>query len=941
MPVLFNSESGLAENLPDDAAAHEALQAGTHEVPLVDPNGEVGSASHTEAPSLLSKGYTQPTPDVLSKLLDTAKYSSGPQQAIGALEQVGKGVAGPLATGAERLLGVPAEDIRGREEAKGTAEKMIEQGVGLVGSAFIPGGQAKVLGAAGELGAHALGIGEAASTVTKIGSGAAKAAIENAVFQSGDEVSKKLMGDPDQTVGSVLTNVGLAGLIGAGTGGAMGFAPTVWEATLGPKTEAFLRTISARANGETMPVSADLSTVLDNLEKSGKTIPAEIRAGLSENPMAHDYFNELRESGTTTGDALRQTIDQFKSDVGDQLKNVFQEEGPVTSFEAGEKAKDIISKKAEELNDAISAQYKEVMPHLEAVQIPDEERLKFYNQLIKSGQEFGSVGSPSEALFKNFGERALAQDSVAQLKKLTTEVSSDISAAKRSGNFEEMRALLEIKNSMKEFQDNQVIRAGKVMEKEGVPGSKGLAESLIKDRKAADKAYGEFMDTIGEISSAGKLGKVRSHGQLQEALERVPSAKLADKLFDPKNVESLRYLKENFPEVLDTLIRAKKTSLIEAASTKGELMHNQLLNSVNKIPREVRDLMFSKEEQNTINASGKILRESTKRMNPSGTGTTLDKLMQHMPAGVGSMAGMLMGHNPIVGYLLGHVGKFISRDAPDAAKMSILKFLGSPEMIDGSAFKSMADYFHAAQRGEVMLQRASKAVVKAGQDVLPQSQIPDDRSREKLDKKLQEYQKNPQAMLDVGGKIGHYAPDHATAIGSMVASTANYLNSLRPVEIKNAPLDEPFEDPLQKDRFHEALDIAQQPIIVFQNLKEGVLTSQHVDDLKAMYPQVYAQMSSQLTEELTNHISKGESVPYRTQLGMSLFLGQPLESTISGESIAAAQMAQNRTVAQQQAKEASQGNAPKGKSMKALGKMSEGYATASQSREAQRQSTKV
>lgn len=941
MPVLFNAQTGLAENLPDDAAAHAALQSGSHEVPLADPNGEIGSASHADAQDLLGKGYSQPTPEALSQLLEHAKYSSTSQQAVGAVEQVAKGVAGPLATGAERLFGVPKEDIRGREEAKGTGEKMVEQGLGLVGSMFLPGGQGKALAGAGEIGAHALGIAEATSTLGKVGSAAAKAAIENAVFQSGDEVSKKLMGDPSQTAGSALTNIGLAGVLGAGTGAALGFAPTVWESTLGPKAETFLRSISARANGETMPLSADLSTVLDNLEKAGKTIPPEIRAGLSDNPMAHDYFNELRESGTSTGDALRQTVDQFKSDVGDQLRNVFQEEGPVTSFEAGEKAKQIISQKAEELNDAVSGQYKEVMPHLEAVQIPDEERLKFYNRLIKEGQEFGAAGSPAEGLFKNFGERALAQDTVSQLKELNTEIRSEISVARRAGDFKKSEALTQIKDSIKEFQDNQVVRAGKQMEKDGVPGAKGLAENLIRDRNAADKSYREFMDTIGEISSAGKLGKVRSHGQLQEALERVPSAKLSDKLFDPKNVEGLRYLKTNFPEVLDTLVRAKKTALIEAASTKGELMHNQLLNSVNKIPREVRDLMFSKEEQNTINASGKILRESTKRLNPSGTGTTMDKIMQHLPAGVGSMAGMLLGHNPITGYLLGHAGKFLSRDAPDAAKMSLLKFLGSPEMIDGSAFKSMADYFHAAQRGQAMVTRAAKAVVKAGQDVLPQSQMPDDRSREQLDKKLKEYQKNPNAMLDVGGKIGHYAPDHAMAIGAMVASTANYLNGLRPVEIKNAPLDEPFEDPMQKDRFHEALDIAQQPVMVLQNLKEGVLTSQHVEDLKAMYPQVYQQMSEQLTEELTNHVSKGEQIPYRTQLGMSLFLGQALESTISGESIMAAQMAQNRTATQQQAKEAQQANAPKGKSMKALGKMSEGYATASQTRETQRQSTKV
>jgi hypothetical protein len=938
MAVLVNSDSGLAENFPDDAFAQAALQAGTHEAPLVDPSGEVGSAPHSQAPDLLSKGYTQPTPEQLQGLLDKAKYSSTGQQAIGTVEQVAKGVAGPLAPLAERSLGVPAEDIRGREEAKGTGEKMLEQGLGLVGSAFIPGGQAKVLAEAGELGAAAFGIGKATSTLGKIGTAAAKAAIENAVYQSGDEASKAILSDPSQTVANAIAHVGLAGVIGAGFGTALGSVPPIWEATLGPKAENFLRSISNRANGETLPISQDLSTVLDNLEKSGKIIPPEIRAGLSDNPIAHDYFNELRESGTSTGDALRQTLDQFKSDVGDQLKNVFQEEGPVTSFEAGENAKKIISQKADELNTAISEKYAEVMPHLEAVQIPDTERLKFYDSLIKDGQEFGAKGSPAEGLFKTYGERALAQDSVAQLKQLNTEIGSDISVARRAGDFEKSRALQQIKGSIKELQDSQVIKAGKRMEAEGIPGSQGLAESLIADRKVADKAYSEFMDTIGDISSAGKLGKVRSHGQLQEALEKIPSAKLADKLFDPKNVEGLRYLKENFPEVLDQLTRAKKTSLIESATSKGELMHNQLLNAVNKIPREVRDLMFSKEEMNTINASGKILRESTKRLNPSGTGTTLDKLMQNMPAGVGAIAGMLTGHNPMVGFMLGHAGKFLGRDMPDAAKASLLKFLGSPEVLEGSAWKSLADYFHAAQKGEALLQKAAKGVLLGTQAVLPESQYPDSKKIEKLDKRLSQYSEDPSQMLDIGGKIGHYAPDHATALGSTVANTVNYLKTLKPTETQAAPLDTPFKNPLQEERYREALEIAQQPLIVLQHLRDGQLTPDNIMDLKSMHPALYGSMCTKLTEALTNHISSGETVPYKTQLGMSMFLGQPLDSTISQPSIMAAQMAQSRTAQAQAAQNQPQ---KKGKSMKSLDKWGQSYQTAGQSREGQKQSDKA
>jgi hypothetical protein len=941
MPVLFNTDSGAAENLPDDKAAKAALEAGTHEVPMVDPNGEIGSVPHSEVQSLMAEGYKQPSTEQLNHILAQAKYSSTGQQLIGAAEQIGKGAFGPVAIGAERALGVSGADIRGREESKGTPEKMLEQGAGLLASEFIPGGQSRVLSRAAEATTEAAGIARATSTFGKIGTAAAKASIENALYQGGDEISKALVGDPNQTAGNAVAHIGLAGVIGAGFGAGIGAVPPVWEATLGPKTEQFLRTISDRANGVTMPVSDDLARVLSNLEKSGKEIAPEIRAGLSDNTLASNYFKELRESGTTTGDALRETIQKFQSDVGDQLQNVFREEGGVTAFEAGERAKQMISQRADELNTAISAKYADVMPHLEAVQIPDKARLKFYDKLIEDGQNFGAKGSPAEALFKTYGERALAQDSVAQLKELATELRSEASVAKRAGDFKKQEALEQIRGSIKEFQDSQVISAGKRMEAEGIPGAQGLAESLLADRKVADKAYAEFMDTVGEIASVGKLGKVRSHGQLQAALENIPSAKLADKLFDAKNIEGLRYLQKNFPEVLEQLSRAKKTALIEAATTKGELMHNQLLNSVNKIPKEVRALMFSPEEMGTINASGKILRESHKRIGPSGTATTMDKLMQHLPAGVGSIASMLLGHNPVTGYLLGHAGKFIARDAPDAAKASLLKFLGSPEVIEGSAFKSLADYFHAAQRGEVLLTRAAKAVVKSTQEVLPKSQMPDEKSRKKLDKRLEAYAKDPSKMLEVGGKVGHYAPDHSMAMGQMVANTVNYLNGLRPQEIQASPLDTPVKDHLQQERFDRALDIAQQPLIVLHNLNEGMLTPENVADLQAMYPSVYQNMVGKLNSAIVDQVAAGEDIPYTTRLGLSTLLGQPMDSTLSQPSIMAAQLAQNRIGAGEQEQEMRQQKAAPASQTKPLTKMAQSYQTSGQARQQQRQSDKV
>lgn len=930
MPVLINTDSGDAESLntPD-----EALKAGTHEIPLVSPEGDFGSAPIASVKDLLKQGYTQPSSEQLTHALNQAKYGSAKQQAIGTLEQVGRGAFGPIPTMVEKAAGVKEEDIRGREEQQSTMQKMLGQGAGLIGSSFIPGGQGKVLARVGEAGAELLGLGEATSTLAKVGSIAAKAGIENAAYQAGDEATKVVLHDPDQTASSAAMNVGLAGLIGAGVGGVgAGVVSPLWSATVGPKVENILRLVANRANGETLPVSQGLDAVFNHLEKNGIEIAPEIRAGFSENPIAQNYFHELVASGTNTGDAINQTLEKFQGDLKEQMASLFRSKEPMTAFEAGEKAKELITDQANKLNEGISAKYAEVMPQLEAIQVPKIERSKFVEALLQKGAESFGKDSSFYKLYEEIGDRINSRDSVRLLKQLGSEIGTDAKEAWRVGAYNKAKALTEINNSLKEFQDNQIIASGKALAKQGVPEAAGLAEKLVADKKIADKSYREFVEKLGDLSAAGKLGKVGTHGELLNALEKIPSAKLADKLFDPKNIEGLNFLKKEFPEVFAQIMQAKKTSMLEAASTKGELMHNQLLGAVNKLPKEVKNMMFNPEEQELFNASGSVLRQSARKLNPSGTAKGIDKLFDLMPAGVGGATSFLLGHGAIPGYIAGYMAKFLGRDAPEAAKMSLLKFLGSSAPIDGTAWKAAGDYIAHALRGEALLVKATKAAVKSGQEVLPKSQLPDQKTRDKLDKKLKELQADSSPMLDVGGKVAHYMPDHAGAMANISMNAVNYLNQIRPKQVKLSPLDSDIEPPRTHiANYNRALDIAQQPLVLMQSIQDGNLTPMDLTHLHSLYPSVYNRMAIGLTDAMVNRTADEEPIKYKQRISMSLFLAQPLDSTMTPMGILGAQPQPSQASQDQQPKMSS--GQPSQVTQKAMSNIAKGNATPGQQRE--------
>lgn len=162
-------------------------------------------------------------PDEFIKENEEAKYGTTGQQALTAIEGLGQGYAGPIATGAEmglNAVGVPGfkpEDIAGRAETNPVIHG-VSEAAGL-GAGLVTGG--------GELGLISKGLNiipKGGSFYTKLGSAALKGAIEMGAVQGGDEISKAMLGqgDPNDPVGAAISHIGAAMLIGGGTGGVFG-----------------------------------------------------------------------------------------------------------------------------------------------------------------------------------------------------------------------------------------------------------------------------------------------------------------------------------------------------------------------------------------------------------------------------------------------------------------------------------------------------------------------------------------------------------------------------------------------------------------------------------------------------------------------------------------------------------------------------------------------
>lgn len=229
------------------------------------------------------------------------------------------------------------------------------------------------------------------------------------------------------------------------------------------------------------------------------------------------------------------------------------------------------------------------------------------------------------------------------------------------------------------------------------------------------------------------------------------------------------------------------------------------------------------------------------------------------------------------------------------------KLIENPRSIGG--LKSAIDFTTAAIKGETTLNKAITSVFKGGSVAAAANfNKPSAEDREKLNKIVTKAQINPDMITDVNhGQISHYLPQHQAALSETNARSVQYLASLKPHPFRSSPLDKEIEpSDMEKARYNRALDIAQKPMIVLEHIKSGQLQATDVQDLQNMYPSFYKQTVEKLSNEIATIQGAGQDVPYSTRVSLSLFMGQPLDSTMQPLSIQSSQMALKSKLDQQQ-----------------------------------------
>lgn len=184
--------------------------------------------------------------------------------------------------------------------------------------------------------------------------------------------------------------------------------------------------------------------------------------------------------------------------------------------------------------------------------------------------------------------------------------------------------------------------------------------------------------------------------------------------------------------------------------------------------------------------------------------------------------------------------------------------------------------------------------------------------------------------LESKGGLASLYPAQNQMLTATKGRVSQYLNSLRPQQPSKMMFDKGYHDKAAERTYRSALSIANAPVSVLTHVKNGTLLPEHLQHLASMYPELHDHMSKKITEKLVKHQHDEEKQPsYKTQQALSLFLGAHLTSSLSPDSIQAAQA----TFAPKQPPQQQPPTKNK-KSTNSLSKVSKDYETPEQSRAA-------
>ncbi len=858
----------------------------------------------------------------IGKQLKEEKYSTPPQQALTAVEGTARGLSLGLSDFVAAKLTSP-EAVKAREEANPVTS----------GISNVVGGAGLILGTGG-LAAPA----EAGLTALKVAPTAARAlgfAAEGAGFGLAPTISDLALGEPNLNAEKVLMDVGM----GAAFGGGLGLLSKGLEAL------PFLRkaeSVTGKAPIVGEIPQAEIPTVPNALEEAQQGIVANpLQQEPIPTPKSLKEMEAFNENAQFMGQGIDelppkvQTVNEAESRLTDlqakptefhkenllgkteqdrnnsllksspEFENTFNRYSSNMRHEINNKTEQAIESIAEghtPISDPVS-NGDQVSNVLEKQIVDEQKRLgPAFNELGK--YELADKGSHQLPLINSFTEKfpklaemfntsdletvkfnpwksnwgiskeaynavktvvrdAKSVESIEELVNLRRSIADKIKPLESSAVNGQLKQL---SSTMMDYIDQNLKL---VLEK--IPEGEGL----LKDGKHIRDIFKDY--AINERNRqfiTSKFGVDIENGGFK-ALAGKPASQVLAKIFkDEETVKAIKALlpKEEYEKLLANYIAQAKEAVTKdgvlSSAKFGTFLNDKKNIVLNEAFKDIPEKLQRIRDLNTISRLVPDLPSS----NPSGTANTVFEMFKKLtsPTGVISLLkekGMEALEKQSA---KAQINEILAGRAAQSEKLTLIQKIAdkSSKRIE-QASKSV---YSGAARG-AFLSGATKAY----------SGDYDERV-----KRIKQLSNDPNAMIqhfdNSTAALQQVAPNIAGSLNMAVTRGVQFLASKIPQPATHFVLSSEFKpSPAAKDKFDHYYEVVNDPLVSFDEIKRGTLSSDTMETLSAVHPNLFAEMQKSL---LTNfNQEEASNLPYPVKLSLSKFIGQPLDENMQGQSI--------------------------------------------------------
>lgn len=834
---------------------------------------------------------------------DESQYETPGQQALAAVEGGFRGATAGLsdvaAQGARDVaskIGVPdkyldmvapsSHDLEMRQKLNPIASNVSQYGT-MAASIF---GGTGIPGAIGDI---AKVIPEGASFGSRLGSAFLRSAIEGGLIQGGDELSKSMLGQGDQQapVAGALWNMGASSLLSGGLGTIFGGASAglkkIADSKIGSEAAQFIEDFGSRL-------------------KSRSENPDLIGSVFKE---ISDFWNSTKELASDTwrpGGLKEQAVQSL-------LPKEANEQILQHAIDTTGSAKNVADKMLED-------------------EVPKAARGKFQSSIDRYTEATNAARTPMDYW------------------KATNNLKKEI------GEYVPWKQLEHLSPADPKYAFVQNMRDFYGTLKNGLEdtGTWGKAGELQKGLNAAFKRFEPSQKAFGTFTSDYPAGALDMHPDGGE-------------LVDPNKIKTyVNTTGKSGGAIGNELRPAKMKSFVEAAENhRNEI--NKLFDHLD-VPSPVQPSSLNAvkstygQATDGAHAADQLFDVGIKNFGTkiavNTTGAVLGGEEGYRHGGVlGGVGGFIGG--AIAPKALGLAGNMIGKKV---ALPVVLKVLSSGGTDTVRGLGRALDYAGHAESGAQKITKGIESLFKAG-SIVSKAPAALAKEREKLrefiesgeqnqqvQEGLQQSQPAPTPAYAHGGEVkipeaappiisksnpiaNHY-PEQDIMLQAAKGRINNYLNQIRPQSsASKLPFDHEKPDKQKKRDYDKALDLANDPSIILNEVKKGTITPEMMKHFTSMYPELHDHLSKKITERITKAQVDGEKPSYKIRQGLGLLLGAHLDSTMTPQSIMAAQATYQKAPPQQP----QDGKQKKNKS--SLNKMPQEYQTSNDARQLRQQKT--